>query len=91
MGVSLKAFIIDDDDTVHRITYAMYKRLVAQEPEARLCQYADRRVRYALIAVEMKDRKPKDILHTEWVLFRILLIEKNKLPRGNSQLDYANN
>ena len=65
MSVSLKAFIIDDDDTVHRITYAMYKHLVAQEPEACLCQYADCRVRYALIAVDMKDRKPKDILHTE--------------------------
>ncbi len=65
MGVSLKAFIIDDDDTVHRITYAMYKRLVAQAREARLKQYANRRVRYALIAVKMKDRKSVDILHTE--------------------------
>ncbi|MBT8352632.1 MAG: hypothetical protein KJO26_15545 [Deltaproteobacteria bacterium] len=65
MGISLKAFIIDDDDIVHRITYAMYKRLVAQAPDACLKQYTDRRVRYALIAVEMKDGKPKDILHTE--------------------------
>ncbi len=65
MGVSLRPFIIDDDDTVHKISYAMYKRLVGQDSGERIEQYADRRVRYALIAVEMKDRKPKDILHTE--------------------------
>jgi hypothetical protein len=65
MGISLRLFIIDDDDTVHKISYVAYKRLMAQDPEYTLKRYAGQRVRYALIAVEMKDRKPVDILHTE--------------------------
>jgi hypothetical protein len=47
MGVSVRVFIIEENDTVHKITYAMYKRIVAQEPDARLKQYAGRRVRYS--------------------------------------------
>ena len=65
MGVSLRPFIIDDDDTVHKISYAMYKRLVGQDPGEQLNRYAGQRIRYALIAVKMKDRKSVDILHTE--------------------------
>ena len=65
MGVSLRPFIIDDDDTVHKISYVAYKRLMAQDPEYQLKHYAGQRVRYALIAVKVKDRKPVDILHTE--------------------------
>ena len=65
MGVSLRSFIIDDDETVHKISYAMYKRLVGQDPGEQLKRYSGQRVRYALIAVEMRDRKPVDILHTE--------------------------
>ena len=65
MGVSLRPFIIDDDDTVHKISYAVYKRLMAQDSSEQLKRYAGQRVRYALIAVEVKDRKPVDILHTE--------------------------
>lgn len=65
MGVSLRTFIVDDDDTVHKISYAAHKRLMAQDPHERLKRYAGKRVRYVLIAVEMKDRKPVDILHTE--------------------------
>mgnify|MGYP001814254690 FL=1 len=65
MGVSLRPFIIDDDDTVHKISYAAYKRLMAQDHSERLKRYAGQRVRYALIAVDVKDRKPIDILHTE--------------------------
>ena len=65
MGVSLRPFIIDDDDTVHKISYAMYTRLVGQDPGEQLKRYAGQRIRYALIAVKMKDRKSVDILHTE--------------------------
>ena len=65
MGVSLRPFIIDEDDTVYKISYAAYKRLMAQDPGYQVNRYAGQRVRYALIAVEMKDRKPADILHTE--------------------------
>ncbi len=45
MGVSLRPFIIDDDDTVHKISYAAYKRLMAQDPHELLKHYAGKRVR----------------------------------------------
>lgn len=69
MGVSVRVFIIEEDDTVHKISHAAFERLVRQDPNERLLKYAGQKVRYALIAVQMENRKPIDILHTEESFF----------------------
>ena len=69
MGVSIRVFIIEEDDTVHKLSHAAYERLIRQDPNERLLKYAGQRVRYALIAVQMKNRKPVDILHIEESFF----------------------
>ena len=65
MGVSIRVFIIEEDDTVHKLSHAAYERLIRQDPNERLIKYADQKVRYTLIAVQMENRKPVNILHTE--------------------------
>ena len=65
MGISIRVFIIEEDDTVHKLSHAAFERLIRQDPKECLPQYAGQKVRYALIAVEMKNRKPVDILHTD--------------------------
>src|SRR4030042_1914642 len=40
MGLSCKVFIINEDDTVRRIPYALYERLVKGETVARSPEYA---------------------------------------------------
>jgi hypothetical protein len=47
-------------------------------------------VRYALIAVKMKDRKPEDILHTEEGFFKFDFCRNtgdNIIPGDSSQIE----
>ena len=80
MGISARVFIIDKDDTVHKLSHAAFERLIRQDPNECLPQYAGQKVRYALIAVEMKNRKPVDILHTEESFFNF---------DSNGRLDFS--
>ena len=80
MGISARVFIINEDDTVHKLSHAAFERLIRQDPNESLPQYAGQKVRYALIAVEMKNRKPVDILHTEESFFNFDL---------NGRLDFS--
>ena len=80
MGISVRIFIIEEDDTVHKLSHAAFERLIRQDPEECLPQYAGQKVRYALIAVEMKNRMPVDILHTEESFFNF---------DSNGRLDFS--
>jgi hypothetical protein len=80
MGISARIFIIEEDDTVHKLSHAAFERLIRQDPEECLPQYAGQKVRYALIAVEMKNRMPVDILHTEESFFNF---------DSNGRLDFS--
>lgn len=62
MGISLQIFIVEEDDTLHRLPMAKYDRMFARNPKECLPQYANKRVRYALVAVDLYDRKPFEIL-----------------------------
>ncbi len=66
MGVGLRIFLINDDDSLQRLAVARYDRLLRRNPEERLPQYADKRVRYALVAYEVENRKPVEILKIEY-------------------------
>ena len=66
MGLSLRIFLVDDDDSLKRIPMARYKRLLLREPEERLPQYADKRLRCALVVVDLVDRRPVDIAHVQY-------------------------
>ena len=65
MRISLRIFLVNDDDSVQRIPLARYERLVRGEPEERLLQYAGKRVRYALVVVDLINRIPVEILGIE--------------------------
>jgi len=80
MGISARVFIIEEDDTAHKLSHAAFERLIRQDPKECLPQYAGQKVRYALIAVEMKNRKPVDILHTEESFFNF---------DSNGRLDFS--
>ena len=58
MGLSIRIFIFEDDDTIKRLPLALYERLRKRDPNERLLEYAGKRVRYALIVVDLVNRKP---------------------------------
>ena len=62
MGISLKIFLVNDDDSIKRLPYTQYERLLRCSPEECFPQYAGKRVRYVKAAIEYKHRKPFKIL-----------------------------
>jgi hypothetical protein len=66
MGISLRIFIVEDDDTVHRLPMAKYDRLLNKDPKECLPQYAAKRIRYALVVVDLINRKPVEILKFQY-------------------------
>jgi hypothetical protein len=66
MGLGTRIFIVKEDDSLQRLTLKRYNRLIKGHPDEGLMQYADKRIRYALIVLEMINRKPVEILMTEY-------------------------
>jgi len=48
MGISLRIFIVNDDDTLQRLPLARYDRLLERNPKESMPQYAGKRVRKPL-------------------------------------------
>ena len=66
MGIGLRIFLVNDDDSLERLAVARYERLLRRDPQERLPQYAGKRVRYALVAYEVENRIPVEILKIEY-------------------------
>lgn len=45
MGISLRIFIVDDKDTVQRLAWTRYERLLGHNSKECLPKYANKRVR----------------------------------------------
>ncbi len=66
MGLGTRIFIVKEDDSLQRLTLKRYNRLIKGHLDEGLMQYAGKRIRYALIVLEMINRKPVEILMTEY-------------------------
>ena len=70
MGLGLRIFIINDDDTVRRFPFSRYERLLQGDSKEGLLQYAEKKIRFAELAVEFYQRKPiKIVRFLPFVLF----------------------
>ena len=66
MGLGTRIFIVNDDDTLKRMPMKRYHRLFRRHPEERFLEYADDRIRYVLAVLELKNRKPVEILRIQY-------------------------
>jgi len=66
MGIGLRIFLVSDDDSIKRLPYARYERLLQRDPEVRYPHYAGKRVRYVEVAIEFEYRKPVKILRISY-------------------------
>ena len=57
MGLGLRIFIINDDDTIRRFPFSRYERLLQGDSKERLPQYAGKKIRFAELAVEFLSTK----------------------------------
>ncbi|RPJ05795.1 MAG: hypothetical protein EHM37_02175 [Deltaproteobacteria bacterium] len=74
MGLGMRIFIVKDDGSLVRLPFGRYNRLIRHDARERLLQYASKRVRCAIIVVESKNRKPVEILKSE---FAFLLFDSD--------------
>jgi hypothetical protein len=70
MGVGLRIFIVNDDNSLERLALKKYERLMQRDPDISLPQYAGKLVRYAEVAVEFENRKPVEILRMEYFIMQ---------------------
>jgi len=82
MGIGLRIFLVNDDDSLERLAVARYDRLLRRNLEERLPQYAGKRVRYALVAYEVENRKPVEILRIEYNYLSLGSMRPNRKRRG---------
>jgi hypothetical protein len=73
MGLSIRIFIGEDDDTIKRLPLARYERLLKRDSDERLLEYAGKRVRYALIVVDLFNRIPIEIVKDEFGFFLLTM------------------
>jgi hypothetical protein len=62
MGLGTRIFIVNDNETLKRMPLKRYHRLFRRDPEERFAEYAGNRIRYVLVVLELKNRKPVEIL-----------------------------
>jgi hypothetical protein len=66
MGLGTRIFIVNDDDTLKRMPMKRYHRLFRRDPEERVLEYSGNRIRYVLVVLELKNRKPVEILKIQY-------------------------
>ncbi len=66
MGISLRVFLVNDDDSIHRFALTRYERLLSRDPNERIAQHAGKRVRYILMVVDLLNREPVEILRVQY-------------------------
>ena len=70
MGIGLRIFFINDDESLQPLAAAKYNRLLRRDPKECLTRYAGKRVRYALVVVDLADRKPVEILQIQYAILK---------------------
>jgi len=66
MGLGTRIFIVNDSDILKRMPFKRYHRLFRRDPEERFEEYAGKRIRYVLVVLELKSRKPVEILRIQY-------------------------
>ena len=83
MGIGFRVFLIDDNDSLQRLSMARYQRLVDGESGERLPQYAGKRVRCAMVYLEVEGRTPQSIIRIDYTIMP--LDEKGRIDRSEEE------
>lgn len=68
MGIGLRVFLINDDNSLQPLAVKRYNRLLRLDSRECLPPYAGKRVRYALVVVDFADRKPVEIIQIQYAI-----------------------
>ena len=68
MGIGLRIYFLDDTDSLQRLSVARYERLMNRVPAEAIPQYAGKRMRCAMVSLEVEGRKPKSIIRIDYMI-----------------------
>jgi hypothetical protein len=66
MGLSLRTFLIDENDKIQQLPQTRHKKLENGDPKAAFPEYGNARIRCAEIAVELENRAPVGIVRSAY-------------------------
>ena len=66
MGIGIRLYIVEDDDSLKRCPLNRYERMLRGLPGEALPQYSGRRMRSICAAIELINRKPAEILRLDF-------------------------
>jgi len=66
MGIGIRSFLVEDDGCVERVPWARMSRLFQGEENGCFRRRAGTRVRCAIVFLEYRDRRPTQVLRTEF-------------------------
>jgi len=66
MGLGSRIFIVNDDQSIKKLSMARFERLFRRDLDERLSKYAGKRVKYAHVVVELENRKPVNVVMIQY-------------------------
>jgi len=66
MGFGFRIFLIDEADHLIRIAATRFDRLRNRDPKECLLQFKNSRIRYAMVMLELENRKPISIARNDY-------------------------
>jgi hypothetical protein len=71
MGFGNRAFLVDKDDTVRKFSYTKLDGLLMGFSQELLPEMANSRIRYAIIRLETRDRRPVCVIGAEFGFLKL--------------------
>ena len=68
MGIGIRVFLADDNDSLQRLPLARLERLLRFDRRERLPQYAGKRIRCAMVFLELAGRQVLSIRNVDYFL-----------------------
>ena len=68
MSIGLKVFYIKDDDSIERIPWSRYEKLIDKKPGGNFPEFAGKKIKFAQIGVVFENRKPVSVCYDNYYL-----------------------
>jgi hypothetical protein len=85
MGIGIRVFLVDDNDSLQRISMARLDRLLHFDRRESLPQYAGKRIRCAMVFLEVEARQVQAIRNIDYFLLQFNYkgrIDKKEWEKG---------
>ena len=66
MGIGLRIFYIKDDESIERIPWSQYEKMIYKKPGGNYPEFAGKKIKFAQIGVVFENRKPISVCYDNY-------------------------